>query len=86
MNVTPVRYTGLEFQGGSNTDFPFAQGAEEEKKGKSQTPENNIKKKTSNPKEKWPKPMNKAFTKEESDQPANNRKRLNSISNQRKGK
>ena len=45
MNVTPVHYTGLEFQGGSNTDFPFAQGAEEEKKGKSQTPENNIKKK-----------------------------------------
>lgn len=85
MNVTLIHYSGLEFQGGSNSNFFFAQRAEGEKKGRSQTPENNIKK-TRNPKEKWPKAMNKAFTEEESEEPGNNRKRFNSISNQRNGK
>lgn len=39
-------------------------------------------KKINNLKEKWPKAINREFPEEESEQPTNNRKRLNSMSNQ----
>lgn len=52
-----MHYTGLEFQGSTNTTATFAQGAEEEKK-EARLPPNSIQK-TSNPKEKWPMAKNR---------------------------
>lgn len=53
MDVTLVRYTGLELQGGTNTVAPFAQEANKENKEAS-LPQNS-KKNINIPKENWPK-------------------------------
>lgn len=79
---TTLHYTGLELQGGTNATTPFAQVAEEEKNG-AKHPQNNIQK-AGNPKEQWPKAMNRP--EEGTELSTDSRKRLNFLSNHRNAK